>query len=596
MKSENNKDDIDIKNLEYKRHTLAHILASVCEDSYEGLQLTLGPAIDNGFYYDIDFKKDQRPSTEEDLQVLQKDMDKKIKHGGKFTHEEVTHEKAKEIFANNKYKLEMIDEINNRGEVITIYSIVFADGSKFTDLCRGGHCEDISDIEIGSFKLDKVAGAYWRGDEKRDMLTRIYGLAFDNKDELDTYVANMEEAKKRDHRVLGRELGLFIFSDLVGPGLPLWTPRGTILRREIDNFVQSLRKEYNYQGVTIPHITKSDLYKKSGHWDKYAEDLYKINTRDGHVLCMKPMNCPHHAQIYASELRSYKELPIRYSETTMVYRDEQSGELNGLSRVLSITQDDAHIFCRESQLEDEINNVWNLIEKFYAAFGYSSLTPRFSKRNDDAKYKGSDDIWVKAESAILNLLEKRADGKWMDGTGEAAFYGPKIDFMAEDAIGRKHQVGTIQVDFVQPTNFGLEYVDEEGKRDMPVMIHCAIAGSLERFISVYIEHTAGAFPLWLAPTQVKVIPIKNEAHLEYAQSVYEKLKAANIRVELDDDKNGLGKKVRHAKDMKYPYWIVIGDSEIAGATVTLESREGEKFILTHQELLAKLNSEIAEKK
>ncbi len=593
MKSENNKSDL----LEHKRHTLAHILASVCEDTYKGLQLTLGPAIDNGFYYDIDFiNANDKPSTEDDLQALQKDMEKKIKHGGKFTHKEVAYEEAKEIFANNKYKLELINEINARDEIITVYSIGFADGSKFTDLCRGGHCEDITDIEIGSFKLDKIAGAYWRGDEKRDMLTRIYGLAFDTKNELDEYMTQMEEAKKRDHRVLGRELGLFIFSDLVGPGLPLWTPRGTILRKEIDNFVQSLRQEYNYQAVTIPHITKSDLYKKSGHWEKYAEDLYKINTRDGHVLCMKPMNCPHHAQIYASELRSYKELPIRYSETTMVYRDEQSGELNGLSRVLSITQDDAHIFCRESQLEEEISNVWNLIETFYNTFGFSKITPRFSKRNDDAKYKGSDDVWEKAESVILNLLEKRAKGKWVDGAGEAAFYGPKIDFMAEDAIGRKHQVGTIQVDFVQPTNFGLEYVDEEGKRDMPVMIHCAITGSLERFISVYIEHTAGAFPLWLAPVQMKVIPIKNEAHLEYARSIYEKLKAVNIRVELDDDKNGLGKKVRHAKDMRYPYWIVIGDAEVAGSIVTLESREGEKLTLTHEELLAKLNSEIAEKK
>ncbi len=635
MKSENNQSNLVNsnleynKNLEYKRHTLSHILASVCEDIYAGLQLTLGPAIDNGFYYDIDFRncitKDKdgneyinKPNSEEDLQALQKAMEEKIKAGGKFTHEEVSYERAKEIFANNKYKLELIDEINSREEKITIYTLNFNSNGNlrgslplregggggriatetniFVDLCRGGHCDDIADIEIGSFKLDKIAGAYWRGDEKRDMLTRIYGLAFNTKTELETYVTQMEEAKKRDHRVLGRELGLFIFSDLVGPGLPLWTPRGTFLRKQIDNYVQELRAVYNYGAVTIPHITKSDLYKKSGHWEKYAADLYKINTRDGHVLCMKPMNCPHHAQIYASELRSYKELPIRYSETTMVYRDEQSGELNGLSRVLAITQDDAHIFCRESQLEDEINNVWNLIETFYKTFGFSKLTPRFSKRDNDEKFKGSDEVWEKAENAIEHLLEKRANGMWLDGIGEAAFYGPKIDFMAEDALGRKHQVGTIQIDYVQPKNFGLEYVDEEGKRDMPVMIHCAIAGSLERFISVYIEHTAGAFPLWLAPVQVKVIPIKNEAHLEYAKSVYEKLRSQNIRVELDEDKNGLGKKVRHAKEMKYPYWIVIGDAEVAGTTVTLESREGEKLTLTHNELLAKLNSQIMEKR
>ncbi len=376
----------------------------------------------------------------------------------------------------------------------------------------------------------------------------------------------------------------------------MWTPRGTYIRNKVNDYVQELRREYNYGQVTIPHITKNDLYKKSGHWEKYAEDLFKIETRDGHTLCMKPMNCPHHAQIYASQLRSYKELPIRYSETTMVYRDEQSGELNGLSRVLSITQDDAHVFCRESQLEEEINNIWNLIEKFYSTFGFTGLTPRFSRRDDDPKFKGNIELWEKAESAIKDLLEKRAAGKWIDGEGEAAFYGPKVDFMAKDAIGRTHQVGTIQVDFVQPTNFGLEYVDEEGKRDMPVMIHCAIAGSLERFMSVYLEHTGGEFPLWLAPVGVKIIPINNDKHLSYANDVYSKLKAAGVQVELDDSKNGLGKKVRDAKDMKLPYWIVIGDAEMENKTVTLESRSGEKTSLTADELVAKLKEEIINKK
>lgn len=596
------------KELEYKRHTLAHVLAYVCENKYAGCKLTLGPAIDNGFYYDIDFMGDAKPNIDADLKEITKEMQKICRLGGEFTHEVVDVSRAREIFADNKYKLELIDEIAARDEEITLYTINFASASNtlslgegrgeaktFTDLCRGGHCEHLSDIAEGSFKLNKIAGAYWRGDEKRDQLTRIYGLAFESKEELESYEKQIEEAKKRDHRVLGKELGLFIFSDLVGPGLPLWTPRGTIMRKQIDNFVQELRSEYNYEQVSIPHITKSDLYKKSGHWEKYAEDLFKIETRDGHTLCMKPMNCPHHAQIYASELRSYKELPIRYSETTMVYRDEQSGELNGLTRVLAITQDDAHVFCRESQLEDEINNIWNLIERFYSAFGFTNLTPRFSKRNDDAKYKGNIELWNKAESVIGSLLEKRAAGKWVDGEGEAAFYGPKIDFMASDAIGRKHQVGTIQLDYVQPTNFGLEYVDEEGKRDMPVMIHCAIAGSLERFLSVYIEHSAGNFPLWLSPTQVSIIAVRDN-HKDYSENVHKILKENNIRAELADESNGLGKNVRYAKNMKYPYWIVVGDNEVSSNTVTLESRSGEKLSLTTDELINKLKGEIKDKK
>ncbi len=590
----------DIK-LEHKRHTLAHVLAYVVQNKYSDTQLTLGPAVDNGFYYDIEFKKDSKPNTDDDLKSLTKEMQKIVRNGGSFTHETVSYEKACEVFANNKYKLELIEEIKNRGEEITLYTIEFTkgngelNGEVFTDLCRGGHCVNISDISEGSFKLGSIAGAYWRGDEKREQLTRIYGLAFESKEELESYAAQMEEAKKRDHRVLGKSLGLFIFSDLVGPGLPLWTPRGTYIRKQIDNYVQELRAQYNYGAVTIPHLTKKDLYVKSQHYEKYGEDLFKIHTRDGHELCMKPMNCPHHAQIYASELRSYRELPIRYSETTMVYRDEQSGELNGLSRVLSITQDDAHVFCRENQLEDEINNIWNLIETFYSTFGFTKLTPRFSRRDDDVKFKGSDENWTKAEDAIKNLLEQRAPGEWVDGPGEAAFYGPKVDFMAKDAIGRNHQVGTIQVDFVQPANFELECVNEDGNREGIVMIHCAIAGSLERFMSVYIEHTAGEFPLWISPTQLSIIPVR-DTHDEYAKNIHAQLKSAGIRVELCDSKNGLGKSVRAAKNYKYPYWIVVGDNEISTNTLTLESLKGEKFSVTLEDLVVKLKEEVTSKK
>ncbi|MBP9765835.1 MAG: threonine--tRNA ligase [Candidatus Pacebacteria bacterium] len=584
------------KTLSDKRHTLAHVLASVLIEKHPDIKLTLGPAIDNGFYYDIDFLNEEKPNTEKDFEDITNEMKSKINIGGNFSHKEVSKEEALEFFTDNEYKTELINEISERGEKITLYTINFNNGKTFTDLCRGGHAEELKEIDADSFKITHIAGAYWRGNEKNKMLTRVYGLAFETKEELINYQAKIEEAKKRDHRILGKELGLFIFSDLVGPGLPLWTPRGTFLRKQVDNFVQELRNEYGYGAVAIPHLTKKDLYIKSGHWEKYQEDLFKIDTRDGHTLCMKPMNCPHHAQIYASELRSYKELPIRYSETTMVYRDEQSGELNGLSRVLSITQDDAHIFCRENQLEEEMNNVWNLIENFYKSFGFESLTPRFSRRNDDPKYKGNIEFWNKAENAIKNLLTKRASENFIDGEGEAAFYGPKIDFLAKDAIGREHQVGTIQVDFVQPTNLGLEYVSETGTREMPVMIHCAVAGSLERFLSVYIEHTTGNFPLWMSPTQLSIIPINLEAHGDYAKEIYSKLKSKKYRVELEDSKDGLGKKVRYAKEMKYPYWIVIGDKEKEENKITLESRSGEKFNLSLEELIEKLEKEVEEKK
>ncbi|MDQ5957429.1 MAG: threonyl-tRNA synthetase [Patescibacteria group bacterium] len=584
------------KNLECTRHTLAHLLASSVQKLYADTNLTLGPAIDNGFYYDIEFKN-KKPGTEEELKQLTDKMREYIKIGGEFTHQEATEQEARDIFKDNKFKLELIDEIVKRGEKITLYTINFKNGEKFLDLCRGGHVEHIEDIDEFSFEISKIAGAYWKGDEKREQLTRIYGLAFENQEALNNYKGQQEEAKKRDHRILGRELGLFVFSDLVGPGLPLWTPKGTFIRNKIDNFVQELRSKDGYDRVTIPHITKSDLYKKSGHWEKYAEDLYKINTRDDHVLCMKPMNCPHHAQIYASELRSYKELPVRYSETTMVYRDEQSGELSGLSRVLSITQDDAHIFCRESQLMDEMEKVWNLIEEFYTTFGFLDITPRFSARDDDAKFKGNMELWEKAEAAILQLLNKKVGDKWINGEGEAAFYGPKIDFMAKDALGRTHQVGTIQVDFVQPTNFGLEYVTEEGKRDMPVMIHCAIAGSLERFLSVYLEHTAGNFPLWISPVQVNIIPINNEAHGEYAKDLLNALKENNIRVNILDYKDGLGKKIQKTKEQKIPYHIIIGDKDRDANLYTLESRDlGQIGQVDKLTLINRLKKEIEDKK
>ena len=573
------------------RHSLAHVLLMAIHQNYPQALATIGPVTENGFYYDVDFGSTKIGPDE--LASLEKNMKKILSTNLPFIVETVTVEKAKELFKNNPFKLEIIDGIEKEGEDVTLYHT----GTEFFDLCEGPHVSNTREIPVDCFKLDKIAGSYWRGDEKNPRLTRIYGLAFESKEALDAYTTQLEEAKKRDHRILGKQLKLFTFSELVGPGLPLWTPRGTIIREELNDFVWSLRKKQGYQKVTIPHITKNTLYEKSGHWAKYAEDLFKITTRDGHTFCMKPMNCPHHAQIYASELRSYKELPLRFCETTMVYRDEQSGELAGLSRVLSITQDDAHVFCRESQLEVEVGKVWDIISEFYGTFGFT-LVPRFSRRDPalPEKYMGTDAGWQKAEGAIKNLIDTRSADTWVDGVGEAAFYGPKVDFMAKDSIGRTWQVATIQIDFVQPVNLDLEFVNDEGLRETPVMIHCAVMGSLERFLSTYIEHTAGNFPLWLSPTQITLVPI-NEKHHEYANTFKEALLTAEIRVVCDDGKDGLGKKVRAIKEMKTPYWAVIGDAEVANGTVTLEHiTRGKIGEMKALELVQKLVIEIKEKK
>lgn len=569
---------------------MAHIMLMAIHKHYPSALPAIGPVTDNGFYYDIDFSTTKIGP--DDLAKIESTMKEILAQNLDFILESTTYNKSKELFATNPFKLEIIEKIEGASEVVTLYHT----GEGFFDLCEGPHVVNTREIPVDSFKLTHVAGAYWRGDEKNPMLTRIYGLAFSNKEELDAFVVQQEEAKKRDHRILGKQLRLFTFSDLVGPGLPLWTPRGTIIREELNDFVWSLRKKRGYQKVTVPHITKNDLYIKSGHWAKYAEDLFKINTRDGHTFCMKPMNCPHHAQIYASDLRSYKELPIRFCETTMVYRDEQSGELSGLARVLSITQDDAHVFCRESQLEEEIQSVWGIIEEFYGAFGFS-LTPRFSRRdmNTRDKYMGSDEGWNKAENAIKTLIEMKSKDNWTDGEGEAAFYGPKIDFMAKDSIGRTWQVATIQLDFVQPANFGLEFVNEEGKREQPVMIHCAIMGSIERFMSTLIEHTAGNFPLWISPTQISLLPIADKHH-EYSKSLYKELLEQSIRVDIDTAKEGLGKKIRATREMKTPYWAVIGDTEMANNTVTLEHITlGKIGEMTLTDLVQKLVTEIKDK-
>jgi threonyl-tRNA synthetase len=579
------------------RHSLAHLLAAAVLKEFPETKLGIGPTIDNGFYYDFDLP---RPLTPDDLKTLEKAMKKLISGNLAFTGEEVSVDEAKKRFAQQPFKLDLINEFAADGKKLTIYHTGKAkdgapDGAPiFSDLCRGGHVENTSEIPADAFKLDRVAGAYWRGDEKNKQLTRIYGLAFENKENLDAYLAQRAEAEKRDHKKLGPQLDLFTFSDLVGAGLPLWTPRGTLVRNLLDDFVWELRKPRGYFQVDIPHITKKDLYERSGHWDKYKDDLFKITTREGHFFAMKPMNCPHHAQIYARRQWSYRELPQRYASTTKVYRDEQSGELAGLSRVLAITQDDAHVFCRESQVKEEFLKIWDIIHSFYGAFGFSlQVRLSFHDPAHPEKYLGGEDRWEKAESLLREIVrEKKADT--LDGVGEAAFYGPKLDFMGKDAIGRTHQLATIQLDMNQPERFDLFCVNDAGERERIVMIHAAIMGSIERFLSVLIEHTAGAFPAWLSPTQVAILPV-SEKFDDYGRKVFEVLSAAGIRAEFSEATDSLGKRIRTAEMMKTPYILVVGEKEESANTVAIRSRRGDEGSLSTEEFIKKLREEVASK-
>jgi threonyl-tRNA synthetase len=575
--------------IEQKRHTLAHLLASAVLELYPDALNTIGPAIENGFYYDFDFKK---PIGEEEIEKIEKLMKNHLKKWHEFTHKEVSAKEAKEIFKNNPYKTELINDLEKTDEKITLYTC-----GDFTDLCRGGHAENPSkEIVDKSWKLQRIAGAYWRGDEKNKMLTRIYGLAFETEAELTEYENKIEEAKKRDHKKLGKELDLFTFSELVGPGLPLWTPKGTLVRNLLDTFVWQLRKKVDYERVEIPHITKKDLYVTSGHWDKFQNELFKITTREGHLFAMKPMNCPHHTQIYKRRQWSYKELPQRYANTTACYRDEQTGELSGLSRVRSFAQDDAHVFCRQSQVKEEFLKIWDIIQTFYGSFGFK-LKVRLSLHDPKhpENYLGDKERWEKAENALREIAEeKKAD--FFESQGEAAFYGPKIDFMAKDSIGREWQVATIQLDMNMPERFDLDCINEKGEKERIVMIHAAIMGSIERFLSILIEHTAGNFPLWLSPVQVAVIPV-SEKFVSGAKEIYEKMKAKDIRVSLDDSNESLGKKIRASKAEKTPYYIVVGEKEISSQKFNLENRAGEKIEgLSYDQIEEKLLKEIAEKK
>lgn len=551
-----------------KRHTLAHLLAAAVAKRFPDAKPTIGPAIDTGFYYDFD----TREIKEEHLAELEQEMKTLLPSWTEFSHQEVSPDEARKHFADNSFKLELINELEKEGAVITLYTC-----GGFTDLCRGGHAEHPSrDIEPDSFKLDRIAGAYWRGDEKNPMLTRIYGLAFDTAADLAAYKTQREEAQKRDHKKVGVELDLFTFSELVGPGLPLFTPRGTLVRDLLDEFVWDLRRVRGYERVEIPHITKKELYQVSGHWDKFKDELFRIVTREGHEFAMKPMNCPHHTQIYARQAWSYRDVPQRYANSTTCYRDEQSGELSGLSRVRAFTQDDAHVFCRMSQTKEEFLKIWDIVHEFYGAFGFT-LRVRISKHDPRTpeKYLGDTDRWLFAESMLEEIAaEKKADS--FEGIGEAAFYGPKLDFMAKDAIGREWQVATIQLDMNMPERFDLTCIDEQGNKERVVMIHAAIMGSIERFLSILIEHTAGRFPVWLSPVQVRILPV-SEKHVVYAEEIAQKLRSARIRTELDAANESLGKKIRAGKSDKVPYLLVVGDAEMGAKTVTVESRDHGKM-------------------
>ncbi len=573
------------------RHSLSHLMTMAVLDMYPDTPLGIGPTIEKGFYQDYDFAE---PVAENILPKLEKRIKKYLKQKIDFVQSNGNFEDALEFYKDDPYKTEIINELKEKGEK----QVSFYDSDWFHNLCGGPHVGNTSEINPDAFKLVKIAGAYWRGDEKNKMLTRIYGVAFETKEELDAYLEMMEEAKKRDHRKLGKELDLFTFSELVGPGLPLWTPKGTALRNTLDDFVWQLRQERGYQKVTIPHITKKELYEKSGHWQKFADQLFHIKTREGHEFAMKPMNCPHHTQIYNHLSRSYRDLPQRYAETTTCYRDEQTGELHGISRTRAFSQDDAHVFCRTSQVKEEFLKIWDIIDIFYKATGFEKLEVRLSLHDPDNfdKYLGTPELWKDAENQLRELAEERGV-EYREDLGEAAFYGPKIDFIAKDSIGREWQVATIQLDINMPERFDLTCINEKGESERIVMIHAAIMGSIERFFSIFIEHHAGAFPIWLSPAQVHFVPVSNENHLQGVKKFAEELKDLGIRVSVDSADETVGKKIRKASGQKIPYVVVVGDKELGGGDWTVRVRgQEEQIAISKKEFIDKVLKEIEEKK
>ena len=587
--SDNQKETIE---LEKMRHTMSHVLAAAVTELYPTAKFGIGPAIDNGFYYDIDFG-DTKVS-DQDLEKIEKKMRGLIARKLEMKKRVASKTEALDWARDRKqdYKIELIEELPE-SEEISFYDM----GDVFTDLCKGPHVANLS--ETGPFKLIRIAGAYWRGDEKREMLTRIYGVAFKTEEELDAYLKRQEEAKARDHRKLGKELDLFCFSDLVGAGLPLFTPRGTELRELMANYSLSLRGREGFKKVWTPHITKTDLYKTSGHYAKFGDELFMVHSQvNGEDFAMKPMNCPHHAQIFASRPRTYREMPVRYMEATTDYRDEKTGELGGLSRVRSLTQDDSHVFCRKDQIKDEVKRLVAIVKELYTTMGMQKLRARLSYRSDEDKYLGDKKLWEMAQNQIKQAaIDNGLD--YFEQEGEAAFYGPKIDFMAEDAIGREHQLATIQLDFVQPERFELEFVNEKGEKERPVMIHHATLGSIERFLSVFIEHTGGWFPFWCAPEQVRIVTV-NDTVSDYVAKitdilsgiVLEKpLKYNELRYSVDMSTDSLGKKIKRATEMKIPVLLIVGPKDAEEEIVSVRLRDKEEKVKLQKlaEYLCKLS-------
>jgi len=568
------------------RHTLAHLLAASVGEIYkfDKIKLTLGPAIENGFYYDIDFGAEK--ITDADLKKIEDRMRKILPKWKEWEHKEISKDEALKFFK-NEYKTELINEIADRGEKITTYTC-----GGFTDLCRGGHLENPSkEITPDSFKLDRLAGAYWRGDEKNKMLTRIYGLAFHTKKELDEYLLQRQEAEKRDHKKIGKDLGLLMFHE-TAPGMPYWLPKGLILYKELENYWRKRHAELGYLEIASPLVNKAELWKISGHWDHYKDDMFIADMGENEVYGIKPMNCPNAMIVFKAMQVSYKDLPLRLSDTDRLHRYERSGTLNGLLRCRSFQQDDSHNYITEDMIEEEYVNIMEICKEFYGIF---NLEYKFRLGTRPKEYLGDVKTWDEAEKALHKVL-KKSGKEYSIAEGDGAFYGPKIDIIMKDAIGRDWQMGTMQLDFQQPRRFELEYMDKDGKKKTPVVIHRVIYGSLERFIGILIEHYAGVFPLWLSPVQVKVIPVR-EQHNEYAKKVFELLKENNIRAELDDKDENLGTKVRSAKNEKVPYWIVIGDKEIEAKKITLESRDnGNLGQMSKEDLLKKLLEEIKNKK
>lgn len=567
-------------------HSSAHLLAEALEELYPGIKFGIGPPIDNGFYYDVD--AGDRVITSEDLPKVEKKMQELARQKNEYSRKEVSKADAIGFFKEkgDQYKLELIDELEDG-------NITFYEQGNFTDLCRGPHIPNTGFIK--AIKLLNVAGAYWRGNENNKQLTRIYGITFPKQKELTEYLELLEEAKKRDHRKLGKELGLFTFSQRVGQGLPLWLPKGAQLRERLENFMRQAQVKAGYLPVVTPHIGSKELYVTSGHYEKYGEDSFQpIKTpNENEEFLLKPMNCPHHCEIYKSEPRSYRDLPLRFAEFGTVYRYEQSGELHGLTRVRGFTQDDAHLFCTAEQVEEEFKKVIDLVLYVFNALGFEDYTAQISLRdkNDRSKYIGSDDNWEKAEQAIINASADKGLNTVVE-YDEAAFYGPKLDFMVKDALGRKWQLGTIQVDYNLPERFELEYIGSDDQRHRPVMIHRAPFGSLERFVAVLIEHCGGNFPLWLTPEQVAILPL-SEKYNEKCKEVLKVLNNSDIRGFVDDRNEKVGKKIRDAEVSKVPYMLIIGEKEIENGTISVRKHgEGDKGTMRISEFTDFLNKEI----